>query len=235
MFYTIFAQITTAAVEQAPVVAQAATATAEENLSFLDLLFKGGFVMYPIILLSFMATYLFVERLMYIRRASRFDDKIIFDVVSKLEKGDLKAAVEYCENNNYPFAKMMEKALHRVGSPISDIESILQNMASVEVAKMEKNIGLISAIAAIAPMLGFLGTVFGMITTFHDISVSNDISMGIIANGIYQKMITSASGLIVGITAYCYYTYINNRIDRAATSLEMNTITFIDAFYNPAK
>lgn len=223
-----FLQITAAVAEQAQ-------PAADDSISYLELLYKGGVIMIPILALSVVATYLFIERYLYIKKASREDARIINYVTNCLRKGDVTSAIDYCEQSKSPFANMAKKALFRVGSPISDIESALQHTASVELAHMEKNLTILSAISAIAPMLGFLGTVFGMITTFHDIAVASDISMGVIADGIYKKMITSATGLIVGICAYCYYTYLNNMIDRVAVSLEMNSIDFLDPFFKPVQ
>ena len=207
--------------------------TGGDEMSLFDLLLKGGYVMIPIILLSVISLYLFVERYLYIKQAGKVDPYFLTNIKQKLKDGDVKSAIEYCDQTNYPIAKMLQKGLYRLGSPMRDIESAIEYMANVEIAKMEKNLSFLSAIAAIAPMLGFLGTVTGMIKSFYSISVADNISIGIIAGGIYEKMVTSGAGLVVGIIAHVFYTYLNNMIDRTINNMEMKTIEFMDILYKP--
>ena len=219
---TIFLQ-TTLAVAPAP----------EQGLSIFGLLIKGGVIMIPILLLSVISVYLFVERLLYINKASKIDANLVNNVKDMLIREDIKGAITYCDRISSPFAKLVHKGLSRLGSPIRDIESAIENTARVEVYKMEKNVNLLAAIAALAPMFGFLGTVVGMIRAFYDISMSDNISIGIIASGIYVKMVTSASGLIVGVIAYIFYTYLNTKIERTVNKMEVTAIEFLDILYKP--
>ena len=154
-------------------------------------------------------------------------------VKDKMKEGKLDEAKSLCSRTPGAIARVFEKALTRLGSPVRDIESIMENMSNIEVSRMEKNLGLLAAIASIAPMIGFLGTVVGMIRSFYNISIANDISIGIIAGGIYEKMITSASGLVVGVLAYIMYTYLNHKIDLVIADMEDNSIDFLDTLYKP--
>ncbi|MFI5221210.1 MAG: MotA/TolQ/ExbB proton channel family protein [Bacteroidia bacterium] len=214
-------------------VAVAAKAAPEEGLSVFSLVVKGGPIMIPILLLSLISVFLFVERLLFINKASKIDKNLVNNVKDMLIREDIKGALTYCDRIASPFAKLVHKGLSRLGSPIRDIESAIENTARVEVYKMEKNINLLAAVAALAPMFGFLGTVVGMIRAFYDISMSDNISIGIIASGIYVKMVTSASGLIVGVFAYIFYTYLNTKIERTVNKMEVTAIDFLDILYKP--
>jgi biopolymer transport protein ExbB len=150
-----------------------------------------------------------------------------------LYKGDITSAMEFCRKTDYPIARLMERGLLRVGHDIRDIESAIESTARVEVYNMERNLSILSAIAAIAPMFGFLGTVMGMIKAFYNISISDNISIGIIAGGMYEKMVTSASGLIVGVSAYILYTLLNAKIDRVVNKMEVTAIEFLDLLHKP--
>ena len=185
-----------------PTVTDTTIAAVSNEISPLDLLMKGGFIMIPIGLLFVAALYLFIERYLYISRTSKLDSNFLFTIREMLFNGNVQGALAFAKASNFPIARLLEKGINRLGSPIRDIENAIENTAKVEIYNMEKNLGLLSAIAAIAPMFGFLGTVTGMIRSFHDISLANDINIGIISSGIYEKMITSATGLIVGIIAH---------------------------------
>lgn len=222
----ILLQITTTAPATTP-------QAADEGLSIFSLVVKGGPIMIPLLILSLLAFYLFIERLLYINKASKIDSNLINNIRDMLLKNDIKACVAYCNRTPSPFSNLILKGLSRVGSPIRDIENAIENTARVEVYKMEKNVSLLAAIAAIAPMFGFLGTVIGMIKAFYDISISDNISIGIISSGIYVKMITSASGLIVGVIAYIFFTYLNSKIERATNKMEVTAIEFMDILYKP--
>jgi biopolymer transport protein ExbB len=206
-----------------------------EDLSILEILMKGGPIMIPIVFLSVAAVAIFIERFLYIKNASKVDPYMLESVKEKIKEGKLEEAKSICNMAPGSTARVFSKALNRLGSPIRDIESIMENMSTIEVNRMEKNLGLLAAIAAIAPMFGFLGTVVGMIKSFYNISIANDISIGIIAGGIYEKMVTSASGLLIGVLAYIMYTYLNHKIDRVVATLEDNSIDFLDTLYKPAR
>jgi biopolymer transport protein ExbB len=228
----ILLQITTAGTGAAA--DTVAVASESNELSFLDLVMKGGFMMIPIFLLSLISIYLFVERFLYIRQNSKIDKNLIPEIKSKLKDGKVKEAIEYCERSPYPIARIVQKGLYRLGSPIRDIEAAVENMANIQISHMEKNLSFLAAIAAVAPMVGFLGTVSGMIRAFHSISIQGNISIGVIAGGIYEKMVTSAAGLIVGVIAHILFTYLNNMIDRSASDMELAGMEFIDILNRPA-
>jgi biopolymer transport protein ExbB len=190
--------------------------------------------MYPILFLFTAALFLFIERYLYIRKTSRIDENFLHNINELLLAGNIQGAVTYCKNSKFPIANLLERGLGRLGSPIRDIEDAIENKAKLEIYNMEKNLGILSSIARIAPMFGFLGTVTGMIRTFHNISTSNKIEISTIASGIYEKMVTSASGLIVGIIAYVMYTLLTTMIDRSINKMEIVAMDFIDLLHKPA-
>ncbi|MEY4610295.1 MAG: hypothetical protein RL246_614 [Bacteroidota bacterium] len=210
-------------------------AASQEEFTVLSLLEKGGYVMYPILFLFSVALFLFIERYLYIRKTTKIDENFLHNINELLVAGNIQGAVAYCKNSKFPIANMLERGLGRLGSPIREIESAIENKAKLEIYNMEKNLGLLSSIARIAPMFGFLGTVTGMIRTFHNISTSNKIEISTIASGIYEKMVTSASGLIVGIIAYVMYTLLTTMIDRSINKMEIVAMDFIDLLHKPAK
>jgi biopolymer transport protein ExbB len=210
-------------------------AASQEEFTVLSLLEKGGYVMYPILFLFSVALFLFIERYLYIRKTTKIDENFLHNINELLVAGNIQGAVSYCKNSKFPIANMLERGLGRLGSPIREIESAIENKAKLEIYNMEKNLGLLSSIARIAPMFGFLGTVTGMIRTFHNISTSNKIEISTIASGIYEKMVTSASGLIVGIIAYVMYTLLTTMIDRSINKMEIVAMDFIDLLHKPAK
>lgn len=207
---------------------------ADAEMNILSLLEKGGWVMIPIFILFAIALFLFCERYLYIRKTAKLDNTFLYSIREMLYSGNVKGAINYCKNSQYPIARLLEKGLNRLGSPIRDIETAIENTARVEIYNMEKNLTYLSAIAKIAPMFGFLGTVSGMIRTFHNISVANKIDISTIASGIYEKMVTSATGLIVGIIAYFFYTILTSMIDRAVNKMEITAIDFLDILHKPA-
>ena len=222
-------------ITQAPDISAAAGTDAVKSLSLLDLIKKGGFIMIPIGILSIASVYLFIERYSYIKKASTVDPHFVNSINEMLEKGNVNGAQTLCKSSKYPLARVLERGLNRIGSPIHDIERSMENVVNVEVGQMEKYLNILAAIAAIAPMFGFLGTVFGMITTFYNISQTANISIDTIAGGIYQKMVSSAAGLVVGIIAHMFFTYLNSMIDRFVNSIEVTAIDFMDVLHKPAK
>ncbi len=210
-----------------------ANSAASQAISPLDLIMKGGFIMIPIAILFILALYIFFERYLYIKRTSKLDNNFLFTIREMLYNNNVSGALAFAKASQFPIARLLEKGINRLGSPIRDIENAIENTAKVEIYNMEKNLGILSAIAAIAPMFGFLGTVTGMIRSFHDISLANDINIGIISSGIYEKMITSATGLIVGIIAHVFYTILMAMIDRNVNKMEVTAIDFMDILYKP--
>lgn len=206
-----------------------------EELRFIDLLFKGGWVMIPLALLAFIGLVIFVERYLTIRKASSDESNLMQQVKQSVISGKLDSAIAICRNSNTPLGRMLQKGLLRIGRPIKDIEGAIENVGKLEVSKLEKNISILGIIAGIAPMLGFVGTIIGVITIFHDVSLKGIIEIGTISGGLYTKMITSAAGLIIGIIAYVLYHILNIMVDRIILRMETDAIEFIDLLEEPGK
>jgi biopolymer transport protein ExbB len=200
-----------------------------------QLILKGGWVMYPIFILSVMAFYIFFERYFTLRKANKDESSLMLQVRELIKQGNLSSAVALCKQSNTPIGRMLQKGLLRIGKPIKEIEGAIENVGKLEVAKLEKNISVLGIIAGIAPMLGFVGTISGVIKIFYNISLTDNISMGSIAGGLYEKMITSAAGLIVGILAYIAHHILNLMVDKIILKLETESIDFIDLLEEPSK
>lgn len=211
------------------------TTKALEPLSFIDLLMKGGWVMIPIGILFFLGLIIFIERYITIRKASRDEFNLMNQVKQSIVAGKLDSAIAVCRNSNSPLGRMLQKGLTRIGRPIKDIEGAIENVGKLEVSKLEKNISILGIVAGIAPMFGFVGTIFGVIKIFYNISLSDNISMGIIAGGLYEKMITSAAGLLIGIIAYIGYHILNIMVDRVILRMETDAVEFIDLLEEPGR
>jgi len=211
------------------------TSPSEESISLWDLAVKGGPILIPIALLSVVAVYIFFERFFTIRRLSRIDINFMNQIRDHVHHGNIEAARSLCKNTNSPVSRMIEKGLMRLGKPIQDIEGAIENVGKLEIYKMEKNMGILSTIAGLAPMFGFLGTIFGVIKIFYEIHLQNSLEIGTISGGLYVKMISSAAGLLVGIVAYSGYQFLVHRIDRAVNQMEINAVEFIDLLEEPVK
>jgi biopolymer transport protein ExbB len=210
-------------------------AVAPSTLSLWDMLIKGGPVMIPLALLSVIAIYIFIERYLVIKRASKIDLNFMNNIRDFMHNGNIDSAKSLCKNTNSPIARLIEKGISRIGRPIKEIEDAIENTGKLEVHKLEKNLGILGIIAGIAPMFGFVGTIIGVIKIFYNISLADNISIGLIAGGLYEKMITSASGLIIGIFAYIGYHYLAILTDKVIFKIESNAVEFIDLLQEPAK
>ena len=226
-------QIDTITKAVADTTAQVTTATAPKELRFIDLLFSGGWVMVPLLLLFFLALVIFIERYLTIRKASKDETNLMQQVKESITAGKLDSALAICRSSNTALGRMLQKGLLRIGRPIKDIEGAIENIGKLEVSKLEKNISILGIVAGIAPMLGFVGTISGVIRIFYNISLTDNISMGTIAGGLYEKMITSASGLIIGILAYVAYHVLNIMVDRVILKMETDAVEFIDLLEEP--
>jgi biopolymer transport protein ExbB len=215
--------------------AKTALTTPPQELHFIDLLFKGGWVMIPLGLVAFLGLVIFIERYITIRKSSKDESNLMFQIRQNIHEGRLDSAIALCKNTKSPLARMLEKGLKRIGRPIKDIEGAIENTGKLEVAKLEKNIGILGIIAGIAPMLGFVGTIIGVIAIFHDVSIKGEIEIGTISGGLYTKMITSATGLIIGIVAYVLYHILNMMVERIILKMETDAIEFIDLLEEPGK
>jgi biopolymer transport protein ExbB len=179
-----------------------------------ELLMKGGFIMIPIILLSIFSIYLFIERFLYIRKSTAVDESLIYNIIEDIRNRRPDEALAQTRSQDTAIARILESGLSQTGKTPKDAENYMEATANLEISEMEKNTGYLGIIAGIAPMLGFIGTIAGVIKIFYNISLADNISIGIIAGGLYQKMICSGTGLIVGVIAYSCYHYLQMMIDR---------------------
>ncbi|GAA3941166.1 MotA/TolQ/ExbB proton channel family protein [Hymenobacter algoricola] len=224
-------QITTAATtatDTAATAVAAGTPTVTGDLSLLDLILKGGWIMLPLLLLSFVSLYIIIERFITIRRAAVNPDSFMSGIRGLMVKGDLQGAKMLCAQNPSPLARMIEKGIRRIGLPLKDIEASVENVGKIEIARLEKNISILGIIAGIAPMLGFVGTIIGVIKIFYAISATGDFGIAQISGGLYTKMVTSAAGLIVGIIAHIGYHWLSIMVERLVFRMENSAIEFMD-------
>jgi biopolymer transport protein ExbB len=208
---------------------------ADQSISILDLAMKGGIMMVPLALLFVIAVYVFFERLITINKAGKVPDSFMTNIRDYVTRGDVNSARVMCQQNDFPIAHIIGKGVRRIGKPIDHIEKSMENVGRLELYKLEKNLVILTIIAGVAPMFGFLGTIAGMIQTFFNISITSDITLGSIAGGIYIKMVTSATGLIIGIMAYIGYSYLNAQIDKVVNQMESASADFIDTLHAPVK
>ncbi|WP_460671415.1 MotA/TolQ/ExbB proton channel family protein [Larkinella ripae] len=218
-----------------PAIDSTAAAAPAQSMQLFDLVAKGGWVMIPISILFFLALYMIIERWLFIRSNTRVDDNFIDNVKDMVLQGNIKSAESFCKNQRSSIGRIFEKAIGRIGSPIKDIEGTLETVGQIELSRLERNLGYLGIIAGIAPMLGFIGTISGIIRIFYDISLSDNISVGIIAGGLYEKMITSGAGLIVGVIAYTGYHLLNMFIEKFTLKLEINSFEFMEVLQKPTE
>jgi biopolymer transport protein ExbB len=213
----------------------ATAAAATESMSLFDLAVKGGWIMIVLALLSLVAVYIFVERWLAIKSASKIDIHFMNNIKDSIHDGKITSAINLCQRNNSPVARMIEKGVERIGRPLSDIQASVENVGSLEVARLEKGMPMLASISGGAPMIGFLGTVIGMVQAFYEMSKAggNNIQMSMLSSGIYTAMITTIGGLIVGIFAYFAYNYLVTRINHVVYSMESKTIEFMDLLNEP--
>jgi biopolymer transport protein ExbB len=208
---------------------------APEKISLWSLLEKGGWIMYPLYLLLVIAIFVFIERLLAIRKASRIEDNFMNIIRDHIISGNVTAARSLAKNTNNPVARMIDKGLQRIGKPIDAIEKSMENVGKLEMYNMERNLSILSLIAGIAPMFGFLGTIIGMIQLFYGIASSGQFTLNDIAGGIYVKMITSGTGLIIGLLAYIGHNALTTLIDKTANKMEAASAEFIDILQEPTR
>ncbi len=212
----------------------AAVVQTKEKIPIMDLAVKGGWIMIPIVLLLLVSIYVFVERWIVISKASKNEAGLMYSIRDYILDGRLDSAKTLCCNTDTPTAHIIEKGIDRVGKPIENIKSAMEDAGNLEVAKLEKRISWLSTTAGAAPMLGFLGTVTGMVRVFFDMaSKGNNIEVGTLADGMYQAMVTTVAGLIVGIIAYICYNFIVARINQATHVFESRSAEFMDLLNEP--
>ena len=206
---------------------------AENKISLFSLLQKGGYIMYPLYLLLVIAIYVFFERMIAIKKAGTIDPKFMLIIRDNIISGNLVAAKTLAKNTDNPVAKMIEKGIMRIGKPLDAIEKSMENVGKLEMYSMERNLNVLSLVAGIAPMFGFLGTIIGMVQLFYGIASTGEHTLNTIAGGIYTKMITSATGLIIGLIAYVGHNYLTTQIDKTANKMETASADFLDMLQEP--
>ncbi|MFO7865069.1 MAG: MotA/TolQ/ExbB proton channel family protein [Salinivirgaceae bacterium] len=210
-------------------------AESELSLSFFDMAIKGGIIMIPIVVLLILSVYIFFERFFALRDASKEDPTFMNRIKDYIHDGKIDAAHSLCQSTNTITARMIEKGISRIGRPLNDINAAVENIANLEAAKLEKGLPTLATTAGGAPMIGFLGTVMGMIKAFYDMaSAGNNIDITLLSNGIYTAMVTTVAGLIVGILAYFAYNILVARVEKVIFGLEARTTEFMDLLNEPA-
>ena len=205
-----------------------------DSLSVWALALKGGWVMIPIAISSVIAVYIFFERLSTINKANKNPDSFIDQIKGLVLRGDINGARLLCNQFDTPIARMIEKGVSRIGSPLKTIEASVENVAKIELFKLEKNLSVLATVSGAAPMMGFLGTVMGMVAAFISISQEEgSVSPKLLANGIYEAMVTTVAGLIVGIIAYLGYNFLVTRVSKIVHKMEYNAIEFLDLLQEP--
>ncbi|MDR0582203.1 MAG: MotA/TolQ/ExbB proton channel family protein [Prevotellaceae bacterium] len=211
--------------------------TGQESIQVWELTKKGGWLMIPLFLLSFIVVYIFFERLVVIQKTTRIDPRFMEQIANYIRESRIDAARALCQHENTPIGRMVEKGISSLGRPLADIREAIENTGNLEIARLERGLPMLAAISGGAPMVGFLGTVIGMVQAFYNMAASGSgtINMSMLSGGIYTALITTVAGLIVGILAYFGYNYLTTRIKNFVNKLEKNTIYFIDILNEPVK
>lgn len=207
----------------------------ETKISLIEMVAKGGPIMLPIALLLLVSIYILVERLLVIGKASKKNENLVLSLKEMIHSGNIANARSMCKNMNTPESSMLEQGVSRIGQPVEEIREAMNKSGSNEIGKLEKNLNVLNIIGRIAPMFGFIGTIIGVITIFYDISLAKTVEIEIISTGLYQKMVTSAGGLVVGVIAFICYHWLNARLDKLAHRMEDTQIKFLDMLNEPTK
>lgn len=208
-----------------------------QSVGFWELFSNGGWLMWVLVLLAAVMIFIFVERFIAIRKATQLDNNFMNRIRDFISEGNINAAVDLCRRTDSPVARMIEKGIERIGRPMSDIQTAIENVANVEVAKLESGLPWLASISGGAPMIGFLGTVVGMVQVFISMSgnTSGAIELGQLSSGMYTAMVTTVGGLIVGIPSYFAHNYLVARIERLVFRMEATTIAFMDILNQPVQ
>ncbi|MBO4595800.1 MAG: MotA/TolQ/ExbB proton channel family protein [Bacteroidales bacterium] len=221
---------------QAEIAEAAPVATQEMSYSLIDMATKGGWLMIVLLVLSVIAIYIFGKKVWVIGKANKIDKNFIDDIKDYVTEGKIKSALALCSKYDTPVARLMEKGIERIGRPLGDIQTAVENMGNLEVSRLEKGLPFLAMISGGAPMIGFLGTVMGMVQAFFNMSnAGNNIDITLLSGGIYTAMITTVGGLIVGIIAYFGYNYLTARISDVVFGMENATISLLDILNQPAE
>ncbi|MCQ2334539.1 MAG: MotA/TolQ/ExbB proton channel family protein [Paludibacteraceae bacterium] len=228
--------VTLAAQEYAEVVNSEAVETAQESINLWNMAQYGGWIMVVLAVLLAMAIYLFFERLVVLHKALKEDKSFMDRIKDYVHEGKIDSAMNLCRQTNTSSSRMIEKGLTRIGRPLNDVLVAIENVGNLEVAKLEKNLVILATIASGAPMIGFLGTVIGMVNVFYNMAATNSgvIELSQLSEGMYQAMVTTIGGLIVGIICVFAYNFLVSRVDRVVRQLEARTMDFLDLLNEPA-
>lgn len=230
----MFSQAGTAAADAMAQAAESINSQVADSMSFGELFLAGGWLMWVLLALGGLAIYIFVERFIAIRKASNVDPNFINRIRDFIYEGNIAAALHLCKSTDTPIARMIEKGIERIGRPMSDVQNAIENEANLEVSKLENGLPILATISGGAPMIGFLGTVLGLVKAFMNMSAAGGtVDMSILAGGMYVAMITTVGGLIVGIPAYFGYNYLVARIEKLVFRMEANSIAFMDILNQP--
>lgn len=206
-----------------------------ESVGLWQLILAGGWVMIPLFILSLVSIYLFVERFLTVKAANKISENFVDNVKRDVLSGNIDDALALCESENTPASRMIEKGISRIGSPLKDIEAAIENVGKIEINRLEKNLSSLATIAGVGPMIGFLGTVIGMIQAFITINNEGVANVASMSKGIYEAMVTTATGLIVGVIAYIAYNYLTAAVQKIIHKMEHASIEFIDLLQEPSK
>lgn len=207
----------------------------ETKISLFEMITKGGPIMVPLGILLLVAIYILVERLLVISKASKRNENFILSLKEMIHSGNIANAIAMCKNMNTAESAMIEQGVKRIGQPVLEIRTALDKSGANEISKLEKNMNVLNIIGRIAPMFGFIGTILGVITIFYKINQSKTVEIASISEGLYQKMVSSAGGLVVGVLAFICYNWLNSRIDKIAHRMEETQIKFLDMLNEPSK
>jgi biopolymer transport protein ExbB len=222
---------TAAAIDQA---AQTVAVKQQASMSLIDMTIKGGWLMIPLFILSILTIYIFGVKWYTIRKASKLNPNFMNDIKDLIHDGKIKSALALCKREDTPVSRLIEKGIERMGRPLTDIQAAVENLGNIEVARLEKGLPGLASIAGGAPMIGFLGTVLGMVQAFFNMSqAGNNIDITLLSGGIYTAMVTTVAGLIVGILAFFGYNYLTAKVSDLVFMLQSNTIEFMDLLHEP--
>jgi biopolymer transport protein ExbB len=206
-----------------------------ETIRFFDLIYMGGWIMVPLGIMLLLAVYFFAERYIAIRNASRIDNNFMNIIRDHIVSGNVSSARSFAKNTNNPVARIIDKGIQRIGKPIDSIEKSMDNVGQLEMYNLEKNLAVLSFISKAAPIFGFVGTLIGLMQLFSNIHKANEVEIGVISQGIYTKLITSITGLVIGLIAYLAYSYLNTQIDKTANKMESASADFLDVLQEPTR
>lgn len=211
------------------------TPVAPKEMHIIDMFMNAGWVMFPLAILSMLTVYVFVERWLAIKKAAQLDDNFMNIIRDNIVSGNVTAARNFARNTLNPVGRMIDKGLQRIGKPIDSIEKSMENVAQLEMYKLERNVSILSVISKVAPIFGFVGTLVGLMQLFFNINATGEYELSTIAGGIYTKLITSISGLVIGLIAYLFHNILHTQVEKAVNKMEGAAADFLDVLQEPTR